>query len=144
MQWTGEVYGGFSKAEPWLPMSAEFRKEITVEAQEKDRDSILSFYKKLVAMRKRHPVIAEGEISFLETGTDMALAYKRVLGEQQIVVLCNLDRKKQSVKTDRKWAGYKILLENYPLSDEVWERALKEEIYTMEPYEFLAFGNADD
>ncbi len=144
MQWTGEVYGGFSKAEPWLPMSAEFRKEITVEAQEKDRDSILSFYKKLVAMRKRHPVIAEGEISFLETGTDMALAYKRALGEQQIVVLCNLDRKKQSIKTDRKWAGYKILLENYPLSDEVWERALKEEIYTMEPYEFLAFGNADD
>lgn len=60
MQWNGERYGGFSAAEPWLSMGAGFRKEITVEAQEKDRDSILAFYKKLIAVRKQCPVIAEG------------------------------------------------------------------------------------
>lgn len=43
MQWSKEQYGGFSEAEPWLPMSAKFRDEITVEAQQKDDTSILAF-----------------------------------------------------------------------------------------------------
>lgn len=192
MQWTGEKYGGFSKAEPWLPMSAAFRNEITVEAQQKDQDSILAFYKRLIAMRKKYPVIAKGEISFLETGTDMVLAYQRVLGEQKVVVFCNLDGKKQRVKIAGEWSGYKVLLENYSqrvflnagsfrkgvlgaardlLSDEVGlcperecvsgcpdehtllekvgemgkaqkmgERVLEDEMYIMEPYEFMVLG----
>ena len=113
MQWNGERYGGFSETEPWLPVSAGFRNEITVEAQQKDQDSILSFYKKLIAMRKMYPVIAEGEISFLETGTDRVLAYRRKLGEQQIAVFCNLDGEKHTVKVDGAWRGDPVLLENY-------------------------------
>ena len=161
MQWNEGIYGGFSEAEPWLPMPARFRGEITVEAQEKDDDSILAFYKKLIAMRKGYPVIAKGEISFLETGADKVLAYQRELNGQKIVVFCNLDGKKQSVKTGGEWKGYKVLLENYPLpaqgapsrggKDEGiplrslgWakgQEASEEKIYTMEPYEFMAIGN---
>ncbi len=136
MQWDGGRYGGFSQTKPWIPLSSEFRKEITVEAQQKDKDSILAFYKKLIAMRKMYPVIAKGEISFLDTGTDMVLAYQRILGEQKIVVLCNLDGKQQAVKTAGQWQDYKILLENGGR-----ERKPEEEIYIMEPYEFLVLGN---
>ncbi len=150
MQWNEKMYGGFSETEPWIPMSEKFRKEITVKAQQKDRDSILAFYKKLIAMRKMYPVIAKGEISFLETKTDMVLAYQRVLGEQQIVVICNLDRKKQNIKIDKEWSNYKLLLENdtlrdrnygMPFGDENREIAFEEKIYTMEPYEFMVLGN---
>ena len=137
MQWNGGTYGGFSEVEPWLPLSAKFSKEITVEEQQKDPDSILAFYKKLVAMRKMYPVIAKGEISFLETGTDMVLAYRRVLAEQQIVVFCNLDEKQQNVKMAKEWKGYQVLLANYKRR----EMAFREEMYIMEPYEFIAFGN---
>ena len=137
MQWNGGTYGGFSEVEPWLPLSAKFSKEITVEEQQKDHDSILAFYKKLVAMRKMYPVIAKGEISFLETGTDMVLAYRRVLAEQQIVVFCNLDEKQQNVKMAKEWKGYQVLLANYKRR----EMAFREEMYIMEPYEFIAFGN---
>ena len=137
MQWKEETYGGFSESEPWLPISAKFRKEITVEAQQKDNDSILAFYKTLIAMRKAYPVIAKGEISFLETGTEMALAYQRMLGEQKLVVFCNLAGEKQEIKVDEEWSGYEVLLENYN------ERkiALKGKTYTMEPYEFMVLGN---
>ncbi len=150
MQWNEKMYGGFSETEPWIPMSEKFRKEITVKAQQKDKDSILAFYKKLIAMRKMYPVIAKGELSFLETKTDMVLAYQRVLGEQQIVVICNLDRKKQNIKVDKEWSNYKLLLENdtlrdrnygMPFGDENREIAFEEKIYTMEPYEFMVLGN---
>lgn len=136
MQWNGERYGGFSETEPWLPMSAGFRNEITVEAQQNDQDSILSFYKKLIAMRKMYPVIAEGEISFLETGTDRVLAYRRKLGEQQIAVFCNLDGEKHTVKADGAWRGDPVLLENY----EARQMDPEGETYTMEPYEFMVLG----
>lgn len=136
MQWSGEKYGGFSEKEPWLPMSEAFRKEITVEAQQGDDDSILAFYKKLIAMRKKYPVIAKGEIAFLETGTDRALAYQRMLGEQQMFVLCNFDGKRQRIQIAGERNGCRILLENY----EGREMPLGE-VYTMEPYEFMVFGN---
>ena len=111
---------------------------MTVEAQQKDEASILSFYKKLVAMRKMYPVIAKGEISFWETGTDMTLAYLRTLGEQNMAVLCNLSGKKQNVKTDSAWSSYQVLLQNYEGRGNV----LEGEVYEMEPYEFLALGNS--
>lgn len=137
MQWDGGMYAGFSDAEPWIPLPSRFRKEITVEAQQKDESSILAFYKKLAAMRKMYPVIAKGEISFWDTGTDRTLAYVRTLGEQKMVVLCNLSGKKQNIKADREWCSYQLLLQNY----EGRGNALEGEIYEMGPYEFLALGN---
>ena len=70
----------------------------------------------LIAMRKMYPVIAKGEISFLETEEDKVLIYQRSLGEQQLIVLCNLDKKKQEVKINKEWSSYQILLENIGLS----------------------------
>lgn len=136
MQWNGEKYGGFSEKEPWIPMSAAFRKEITVEAQQEDEDSILAFYKKLIALRKKYPIIAKGEIAFLETGTELVMVYERTLGEQRMAVLCNLDGEKQKVKMAQEWSGYRILLENYR-----GREMTEAEECTMEPYEIMVLGN---
>ncbi len=157
MQWNEEIYGGFSEAKPWLPMSAGFRREITVEAQQKDDDSILAFYKKLIAMRKTYPVIAKGAILFPETQNDMVLAYTRTLGEQKLVVLCNLSGKKQQTKISPEWSRYPVLLENsshsgkecpsykdteFPtfLAHTRRESTLEQGVCTMKPYEFLVLG----
>ena len=157
MQWNEEIYGGFSEAKPWLPMSAGFRREITVEAQQKDDDSILAFYKKLIAMRKAYPVIAKGAILFPETQNDMVLAYTRTLGEQKLVVLCNLSGKKQQTKISPEWSRYPVLLENSSQSGEECpshkdtefptflahtrrESTLEQGVCTMKPYEFLVLG----
>ncbi len=136
MQWTQEKYGDFSENKPWLPMSAQFRKEITVEAEEKEEDSILVFYKKLILMRKKYPIIAKGEISFYETGTDMVFAYRRKLEEQEIVVFCNLGEKEQKIKLDTEFHDFRVLLENYKA-----QKVENTEYYTMKPYEFLVLAN---
>ena len=133
-------------------MSADFRGEITVEAQEKEDDSILAFYKKLIAMRKKYPVISEGKISFLETGADRVIAYERALGEQKMLVFCNLDGRNQSVRWDRKWREFEILLGNYTMPDgeclsvkdmdggRTGDGRDGEEFYRMKPYELLVLG----
>lgn len=144
MQWNGKKYGGFSDTEPWIPMSAEFREEITAEAQQKDETSILAFYKKLIAMRKKYPLIAKGEISFLETGTDTALAYQRRLGNQWMAVYCNLDGKGQKVNIEEAWNGCQVLLDNAARSEEGRKIHLTGGAYEMEPYELLVLGDVKD
>lgn len=136
MQWNCEAYGGFSETEPWIPMSAAFREEITVESQRNDPDSILSFYKTLISMRKRSSVIAEGKISFLDTGNDRTLAYKRELGNEKAAVFCNLGKEEQKVTLGKEWAGSRLLLENYAEQKEAPET----EAYVMRPYEFMVLG----
>lgn len=140
MQWNEERYGGFSDAEPWIPMSAEFKEEITVSAQQKDENSILAFYKKLIAMRKKYPVIAEGKIAFIKTGKDKVLTYQRVMGTEKMIVICNMDSKEQSVKIDREWSRYQRLLTNY----DAHEVVIEEETYMMKPYEMIVLGNVEN
>lgn len=140
MQWGVGRSVGFSEAEPWLPVSSAFRPEITVEAQQKDEDSILAFYKRLIAMRKKYPVIADGSISFPVTASDQTLVYERVLGDQHLAVLCNLSGQRQDVKRSKTWRGFRVLLGNY--NDR--EVSPEEECYTMDPYEFLVLGDVKD
>lgn len=139
MQWNTKKYGGFSETEPWLPLSAHFREEITAEAQQKDPDSILSFYKELIALRKRYAVIAEGSISFRETEKDTVLVYQRAYEEQKLVVFCNLEERKQTVKVEKDWSLWKRILGNY--ADHRPDSG--EETFTMEPYEILVLGNIE-
>ena len=89
MQWDASVFAGFTAGEPWLGIPAN-HSYINVESEEKDDDSILAYYKKLVQLRKEHEIIADGDIRFLETGTDDVIAYERTLGDEKLTVYCNL------------------------------------------------------
>lgn len=136
MQWTSGKNGGFSQAEPWIPM-ADHADRITVEAQEKEADSILGFYKKLIAVRKANPVIAEGSIAFMETENPDVLAYERCLGEGSILVWNNLTDRKISLSVSReemeKTENWKYLLGNYQ-DEGKWEKGE----LILRPYETLA------
>ena len=135
MQWTSGKNGGFSQAEPWIPM-ADHADRITVEAQEKEADSILGFYKKLIAVRKANPVIAEGSIAFMETENPDVLAYERCLGEGRILVWNNLTERKISLSVSReemeKTENWKYLLGNYQ-DEGKWEKGE----LILRPYETL-------
>lgn len=88
-------------------------------------------------MRKENPIIAEGEIAFIEMEDDKVLAYERMLGDQKLIVFCNMDGEKHQIKLSEEWKGYKILLENYEERKDFPE----ENRYTMEPYELMVLGN---
>ncbi len=61
MQWSNQPFAGFSVQKPWIMMDDDY-KECNVEAQLKDENSTLRFYQKMIALRKKHPVIYYGDV----------------------------------------------------------------------------------
>lgn len=120
MQWDASEFAGFTTGEPWLSIPAN-HSYINVETEEKDEDSILAYYKKLVQLRKDHEIIADGDIHFLETGTDDVIAYERTLGEEKLTVYCNL-REYEVPFADL--AEGEVMISNYA-ADELSDNMLK-------------------
>ena len=76
-------------------------------------DSIYSFYKKLIALRKEKDIIAEGTIGFLEKENADVLAYKRNYQGKELIVLNNLTAENVTIQQQPEWEGYQKLLGNY-------------------------------
>ena len=112
MQWSAEKNAGFSQAEPWIKVQKNY-KTINTEAEEKESDSILNFYKKLIQLRKELPVIANGSIQFLDEESEGMIGYVRELEGTKLVVLCNLCEEENKVVWQSEWDSYELLLGNY-------------------------------
>ena len=112
MQWSAEKNAGFSQAEPWIEVQKNY-KTINTEAEEKETDSILNFYKKLIQLRKEMPVIANGTIQFLEEEIEGVIGYARELEGTKLVVLCNLCEEENKAVWQSEWDSYELLLGNY-------------------------------
>ncbi|WP_101876904.1 alpha,alpha-phosphotrehalase [Lachnoclostridium edouardi] len=137
MQWTDSKNCGFSQAEPWLSVSDNISK-INVFSQQKDESSILSFYKKLIVLRKEKKLISKGKIEFLENENKNVLAYKRTWADKALVVCCNLRETESRMDMDCRWKDYKKVIGNY--NNEL--PCVQDNKITLQPYEFLVLeGN---
>lgn len=76
MQWNGNENAGFSKGKPWLTVNPVY-KEINVERDQKNHDSIYYTYKRLIAMRKEHPVMIYGTYIPVMEEVENLVAYIR-------------------------------------------------------------------
>ena len=112
MQWDYSENAGFTDGTPWLGIPAN-HSYINVEAEQKDPDSILNYYKKLVALRKEYEIIADGEIRFTDAGNENIISYDRMLGGQKLSVFCNLRGTEQALGTAFEAPAGKILIGNY-------------------------------
>ncbi len=88
MQWTAGPNAGFTTGTPWLQVNPNAA-EINAEACLADPESVLHYYRQLVALRKQYPVIQTGRYAPLMTGSANVFAYTRTLGAETLVVLCN-------------------------------------------------------
>ena len=113
MQWDGTAHAGFTTGTPWIGVVDNYP-VINAAAQVDDPDSVYSYYKKLVALRKQHRVISEGQIEFLYKDDPDLLAYRRWDGDSQLLVLCNLTGHEAPVQLPAPWQDAGVLLGNYP------------------------------
>lgn len=129
MQWNGtDRYAGFSKAKPWLHLNPNF-KTINVMDQIDDQNSIYNTYKKLVAFRKQHPIVVNGNYELINT-PDNVYAYIRELDGQKLLVVANLSDKSEEISLN-----YGI---QHPWISNYNVKTVNLNSYELRPYEAFA------
>jgi alpha-glucosidase len=117
MQWTASKNAGFSDAEPWLHVHKDYRK-INVAYEEKDPDSLLNFYKKLIHLRKANPALQTGDYVALAGVPEEVFSYFREGEGQKILVALNFSEKPVHISTSSNSGVAKKLLSHPDMADE--------------------------
>ena len=114
MQWTNGENGGFTKGTPWLKVNPLF-KDVNVEAQEQDPDSVLNYYRKLVALRKSDElkeVFTYGEFLPEYENVDGVMAFYRKDESKCILVAANFGKDAATIKLkseiEKVWLSNRI------------------------------------
>ena len=114
MQWTSGENGGFTKGTPWLKVNPLF-KDVNVEAQEQDPDSVLNYYRKLVALRKSDElkeVFTYGEFLPEYENVDGVMAFYRKDESRCILVAANFGKDATTIKLkseiEKVWLSNRI------------------------------------
>lgn len=113
MQWSHEKEAGFTTGKPWLKVNPNYT-EINVEDQLKDEDSVLHFYKKLIALRKseayRETLIFGRFIPAFEADEDVFAFYRESESGDRIFIAANFGKEEKMLTLPEK--NYTVLLTN--------------------------------
>ena len=112
MQWTSDRNGGFSRADPqrlYLPPIQDpiyGFEAVNVEAQSREHSSLLSWTRRLLAVRGSSRAFGRGHFTMLHPGNRKVLAYVREYGDDVILCVANLSRVAQPVELELDhWKG---------------------------------------
>jgi alpha-glucosidase len=93
MQWDSTLFAGFSKHEPWLPLTPDYATR-NVAAMRGDETSILWLVRTLLHYRRNHATLSQGEWHLLGCDNNI-LAYERRHGDQRTIVVLNFTADRQ-------------------------------------------------
>ena len=101
MQWSSADNAGFSTVKPWLPVGANYTTH-NVAVEENDPNSILSFYKSLIKLRRSNDALVNGKYVALNESDPNVLSYLRQSKESSVLVAINMSQQPQVVKFNLK------------------------------------------
>ena len=128
-QWNSEVNAGFTTGKPWLKVNPNYTK-VNVETLEKDSNSTLNYFRKLVQLRKNNPVLIYGKYTLLDKDNPKVFAYTRELEGKKMLVMLNFSADNAAVDNGIDMKNPKIISSNYFYSDSINNSILR-------PYEAL-------
>ena len=99
VQWDSSKNAGFTTGTPWLPLNPNYKK-INVAQQEKDPESVLSYYKKLTALRKNpeyKKTMVYGDFVPFMADEDRLMAFYRK-GEKTLLILGNYRKEERELE----------------------------------------------
>ena len=102
VQWSSQENAGFTTGTPWLKVNANY-KEINVKRQENDADSVLNYYRRLVAVRKSpeyKEVFTYGKFVPMYQDTETIMAYYRENENQRVLVAANFGKEAAELKLE--------------------------------------------
>jgi glycosidase len=126
MQWNNGEQAGFTDGIPWLKINENY-KRINVESQDKDENSVRSFYKKMIEIRSKSDVLKQGAFTLIKATKSLFL-YERKFDGRRIIVILNFSKRIQKAP----YFG-NVLISNYDK---------KEYDGVLQPYESIVLEAA--
>ncbi len=90
MQWTAGAHAGFSSVAPWQPVNPDYE-TVNVQTQRGDPNSLLNWYRKLIALRMARPALRVGSFEPLETNKLSVYAFLRRTQDEVLLGIYNFD-----------------------------------------------------
>lgn len=135
VQWTAGKNAGFTTAdEPWFYINPNYT-EVNVEAAEKDPDSILNYYRKLIKFRKENDIVKYGDFKEYYENNDKMYVYERNYEGKKMLVICSFSDKIMRFKAPKGYdlAMGKVVLSNYDAVNPGFDS------FNLKPYETKVF-----
>jgi alpha-glucosidase len=99
MQWNTTLNAGFSQTEPWLPVPPTYKTH-NVSNESANPNSVLMFYKNLLALRHNNPALLDGNYVPLNEDDPNVISYLRQYKDRTILVALNMSATTKRVKFD--------------------------------------------
>jgi glycosidase len=108
MQWAATRNAGFSSAEKtWLPIHENY-KNINVEKENSEQDSLLNTIRTLLKIHKQEKALQEGSLELIDNLPNGVLGYSRTLLKNKLMILLNFDRDSKEVEFDASECIFKL------------------------------------
>ncbi|MBZ8176618.1 alpha,alpha-phosphotrehalase [Corynebacterium poyangense] len=111
MQWSATKNAGFSTGTPWLKINPNYR-ELNAERDVADPRGVYQYYQRLIELRKKYPVIIDGDFQLLSPDDPYTFSYLRRTKTDTLLVTSNFTEHERSVAVDSN-PGYRLILSNY-------------------------------
>ena len=133
--WDNTSHAGFTTGTPWLKVNSNY-KDINYIIQDKNTESVLNYFRKVVKLRKENKALIYGKYTLLDRNNTKVYAYTREYVGQKILVVLNFSSTNAAVNTGYNMVDAKVLLSNYS--------TLKANKYStgqilLKPYEAIIF-----
>ena len=131
MQWDDSENGGFTTGTPWLAVNPNYT-FINAASQVNDPDSVFSYYKKLIELRKNNKIIVYGSYDLLCPDDEKIYAFTRTFGDEKLLVICNFTDETLEIPEDAaalKKAAKAVMISNYSEASD-----------TLRPYEAVVYS----
>ena len=134
MQWDDGPNAGFTTGRPWFYVNGNYY-EVNVRAEEEDPNSILHFYRRLIAFRKATPVVLRGDYREFYPRDKNFYVYERRYFEQRLLVVCSFSSELQRFNAPDEIAldKWRLVLSNYETCFTIGNG------YTARPYEMRVY-----
>ncbi len=112
-QWNTEINAGFTLGKPWLKINPNYT-TVNVAVQEKDSNSVLTYFKKIVALRKNSPALIYGSYKLYDEKNPNVFAYTRTFNTEKYLILLNFSNTKTDfILPDELKSFTRLVLTNY-------------------------------
>ncbi|MFT3682815.1 MAG: alpha-glucosidase [Ferruginibacter sp.] len=133
-QWDTTVNAGFSTGTPWIKVNPNYS-FINQAAEDRDSNSVLNYFRKMIKVRKNNPALVYGEYALMDKNNASVYAYTRELNNETFYVVLNFTKESVDFNFNEfKSINKSLVISNYDAADKVAPPVIK-----LKPYQAVIY-----